>query len=179
MTRRRVLVAFAIGILVLLAFHTAGKVRVGLLPEMLWGCYAASFLVALGVLARWPRVIAIGYLFHLGIGLPSWALLVIATHETLWTSASLHVLTPVTGWLALDALPRRAVLEAWFFYLATQVAGWLAPESLNVNVAHAPWPFLPWSSSPWASRAMNAVGSYFFLYGAAAVARWKPVKPPA
>ena len=167
MTRR----LLAIAILVLIAIHGAGKARDGLLPEMLWACYAASAFVAIGVLARIPRLTAIGFLFHLGIGLPSWTLDVIATHETLWTSASLHVLTPITAWLALDELPRRAVLDTWIFYLVMQPVGWLAPESLNVNVAHRPWPFLPWASSIWGSRAINAAGAFFFLYGAAAVAR--------
>lgn len=171
MSRRVAPALLAAGILVLLAVHAAGKARDGLLPEMLWACYAASLFVAAGVLAARPRLTAIGFLFHLGIGLPSWALDVIATHETLWTSAALHVLTPVTAWLALGELPRRAVLDTWLFYLVMQAIGWLAPESLNVNVAHRPWPFLPWSSGIWGSRAINAVGACFFLLGAAAVAR--------
>lgn len=170
-SRRRVAVVLASAILVLLAIHAVGKARDGLMPEMLWACYAASFFVALGVLASWPRLVAIGFLFHLGIGVPSWALDVIATHETVWTSAALHVLTPLTGWLVLDEVPRRAVLDTWIFYLVMQPVGWLAPEALNVNVAHRAWPFLPWSSSVWGSRAINAVGAYFFLFGGAAVGR--------
>lgn len=161
----------AVALLVLLAFHATAKLRDGLLPEMLWACYAASFLVAAGALFSIPRLTAIGFLFHLGIGVPSWALDVIATHETVWTSASLHVLTPITAWLALDVLPKPALLDTWLFYLVMQPVGWLAPEALNVNVAHRPWPFLPWASSIWGSRLINAVGAFFFLFGAAAVAR--------
>jgi len=168
---RRLSQVVAVAILALIAIHAADKARDGLLPEMLWACYAASAFVAIGVLASIPRLTAIGFLFHLGIGFPSWALDVIATHETLWTSATLHVLTPLAAWLSLREIPSGSVLATWLFYIAMQPVGWLAPEALNVNVPHRPWPFLPWASSIWGSRAINAAGAVFFLYGAAAVAR--------
>lgn len=161
----------ACALLVLLAVHALGKQRAVMLPEMLWACHVASLLVAVGVLVSWQRPIAIGFLFHLGIGVPALALEILATHEIGWVSLALHVLTPLTGWLSVQRLASAAVLETWIFYLAMQAAGLLAPEALNVNVAHRPWTSLPWEIGGWTSRLMNAAGALLFLLGAFAIAR--------
>lgn len=171
MTTRAVRTLLACAILVLLVAHALGKQRAVMLPEMLWACHVASLLVAIGVLVSWQRAIAIGFLFHLGIGVPALALEILATHEIGWVSLGLHVLTPVTGWLSVQRLASAAVLESWIFYLGMQGVGLLAPEALNVNVAHRPWASLPWEVGVWTSRVMNAAGALLFLLGAFAMAR--------
>lgn len=182
MTRRTRDLALAAALAVLLAEHAVSKARTGLLPEMLWACHVASMLTAIGLVARVPRLLAIGFLFHLGIGLPALALDVLATGETTPTSVALHVLTPLAAFLALPTLPRTAILDTWLFYLAMQPVGWLLPAVLNVNLAHRPWAFLPWETGPWVHRILNGAGAALFLLGAFAVARRffaRPVAAPS
>lgn len=179
MTRRRRDLALAAVLVALLAAHAMTKARTGLLPEMLWACHVASLLTAIGLVARVPRLLAIGLLFHLGIGIPALALEVLATGETTVSSVALHALTPLAAFLALEELPRTAILDTWIFHLAMQPVGWLLPAALNVNLAHRPWAFLPWETGPWIHRVLNGAGAVLFLFGAFVVVRRFLARPMA
>ena len=166
-------ILLACGVLLLLALHAEGKMRDDVLVEMLWACHVASLIVVIGALADAPRIVAPGFLFHLAVGIPGLFLDVVATGITTWTSVALHIATPLTGWVVLRGrgIPHGALLHAWLYYLVMQgVSLFTAPE-LNINIAHRPWGFLPVEIGTWGSRALNAAGSLFFLFGATAAAR--------
>jgi len=124
------------------------------LAVMLWSCHVASLVLAMGLLMNWPWAVGAGFLFHLAIGLPAWAIEVAVTRgtfgapqidwQTLGTSILLHVLTPVAGviyvWRRGLKQARRSVLLAWALYLAMlAISRWLTPPAMNVNLAHAVW----------------------------------------
>ncbi|HSA94093.1 MAG TPA: hypothetical protein VLE48_13850 [Terriglobales bacterium] len=112
--------------------------------EMLWGCHVASLILALGFLFGWTRAIALGFLFHVALGFPMWAIECITKRWISPTSVLVHVLPPLAGWLHVRSigLPRNTVLSAWLLYLGLiPVSAWLTPPELNVNLAFEPWGF--------------------------------------
>src|SRR5260370_4891239 len=48
--------------------------------HLLWSCHVATFLLGVGLAVRSRLLVAAGFLFHLGIGLPAWLVQVIVTH---------------------------------------------------------------------------------------------------
>jgi len=124
------------------------------LAVMLWSCHVASLLLALGLLWNWPWAVGAGFLFHLAIGLPAWAIEVAVTRgtfgapqidwQTLATSILLHLLTPAAGaiyvWRRGLGREKGCVLLAWALYLVMlAVSRWLTPPAMNINLAHAVW----------------------------------------
>jgi hypothetical protein len=112
--------------------------------EMLWGCHVASLILALGSLFGWTRAIALGFLFHVALGFPMWAIECITKRWISPTSVLVHVLPPLAGWLHVrhTGLPQHTALAAWALYVALiPVSAWLTPPDLNVNLAFSPWGF--------------------------------------
>jgi len=153
-------------ILVSLALHALHK-GWALLPEMLWSCYVASALLAVGILLRRPRLAAIGFLFEVALGLPAYLLEVAATRTTSPTSLLAHLAPLAAGVLELrrTGLPGRIVLPAWALYpLMIAVSRWATPPALNVNLAHAPWAPSAWAFPQlWMYWAFNSATALILL----------------
>lgn len=163
----------AAGILAVLALHAAHKVSVGeSLQEMLWGCHVASLLIALGLLARRPALVATGFLFQLGIGLPAYLLDAFTSMSTPPTSALAHLVPTAVGALSVRraGLPWRTIAWAWLFFLAVQGLAYLVTDPrLNVNVAFGAWGGMAkLTPTPWSARLFNDLASLPCL----AVAAW-------
>src|SRR4051812_37521163 len=79
MTSMRFLMGGAV--LISLALHAITK-GLMLLPEMLWACHVASFLIAIGILFQIPKLTTVGFLFHVALGLPGYLMDLITTGNT-------------------------------------------------------------------------------------------------
>ncbi len=164
---RRALGAATLAAIALMAWV---KVRGGVAGELLWICYPAGAMVGAGVLFRMPRLAAVGFVFHLGMGFLGWLLDVIASRHVSALSVAVHVLPLVAGAAEARAsgVPRWAPLAAWCGWLVLQALAYVVTDpALNVNVAHSVWPpFASVFESVWAYRAFNAGFAIPFLLGA-------------
>lgn len=130
----------------ILVFYAIEKADNGRWGELLYGCHIASTLIAIGIFARARKLVAIGLVFHLAVGIPSW-LTWAATNGTRPMEIAGHVV-PVCA--ALPVILREgwpAPVAPWafgMFVVAQQAALWLTDPALNVNVAHAPTPPMEW-----------------------------------
>ena len=128
-------------VLAALGLHAASK-PLAALPDLLWGCHVWSFLIALGLLLRAPRLTSMGLLCHLAVGLPSW-LLEAAAAGTTATSVLVHLLPPLLGFLDRrgQGLPRGTPWLAFACSALLQLVCRLAtPPALNVNMVFTGWP---------------------------------------
>ena len=141
------------------ALHAASK-DAAHLQEMLWLCHVATVLMALGLLAGWHRVVAAGFLLHVGFGTASWVLDILAHHDTTASSVLVHLLPLAVGAIEVrrKGWPSGVVLPAWLFYSAWVVlCRWVTDPALNVNLSHAAWgPLARVMGGVWISWAFNA-----------------------
>lgn len=148
-------VALIAGLLIL----ALQKMGAGLLPEMLWVCHVATAMLAFGLVTGLRLLIATGFLFHIAVAVPAYALHLASGGDTTVMSFALHLAAPVVGWLACrkQPLPAAAPWLALGTYLVLMVVSrFLTPESMNVNVAFHPWgPFA--ELGVWPVRALNVV----------------------
>src|SRR5262245_25194242 len=107
-------------LLLALALVVAAKVRAGDAIGLLWLCYPGAALLCVGLLLDWPLIASAGGLFYIAVGLPYWAINLVATHEAGWGSISVHLVAPVVGWLHIRraGLPRSAKWIAAGFCVA-------------------------------------------------------------
>jgi hypothetical protein len=166
--------ALALAVLAVVALHTAHKLNQGLLSEMLWACHVASLLTGIGLLLDSLRLVAIGTVFHLAVGLPAYMLDVLVSGTTL-TSALVHSVPPLAGlaFLRRTPLPRWTMASAAGLYLALiPVSRWLTDPALNVNLAFAPYaPLRSLLGAPWISWLLNALLIVAALFAAQVVLR--------
>ncbi len=129
--------------------------------ELLWLCHVASALMALGLLAGVHRLVAAGFLLHVGFGTVGWVLDVLATRETTPSSVLLHLLPLVIGAIELKrkGWPQDVVLPAWLFFTAwVLMSRWMTDPALNVNLSHAAWgPLAELTGGVWVAGALNAL----------------------
>jgi hypothetical protein len=135
-------------LLALLVVHGVLYARVGELSEMLWVCHSATLLIALGLLFDRHAPVAVGFLFHLGMGWIGYVAAMLAgTDSANATSVLLHVLPLVFGGLAVKerGLPRFSMPLAWLLWAVLQpVSYFFTDPALNVNLVHRVWaPFAP------------------------------------
>ncbi len=122
------------------------KTQAGLGAELFWLSHVTSLILALGLLARAPLMVATGFLFHLAVALPAYIFYLATGGETSVVSFLLHLLTPLSGWIAWRGvrLPLAALLSTYATYAAVMAATLaLTPPAMNVNAAFAPWVPLP------------------------------------
>ncbi|WP_224240983.1 hypothetical protein [Hyalangium gracile] len=141
------------------ALHAATK-DAAHLQEMLWLCHVATVVMALGLLSGWHRLVAMGFLLHVGFGTVGWLLDVLATRDTTPSSVLVHVLPLVFGALEVRrrGWPSGVVLPAWLCFSAWVVlCRWVTDPALNVNLAHEAWgPLAHVMGGVWLSWAFNA-----------------------
>jgi hypothetical protein len=135
----------ALLVLLVMACHTVAKARLGTLPELLWGCNVASFLIALGLWTARPRLVGAAFLWHLAVGEPAYVLGAVQAGHTGWTSVAAHTVPAIAAALSLrrTGLPRSAPFLALAMFLAlVPVSHGLTPPALNINMAHQRLDFL-------------------------------------
>jgi hypothetical protein len=128
-------------LLAVMAIHVAVRPEAGWI--LLSTCDVACATTALGLIAGWPRAVAVAFLFEVMIGLPAFALGVLTTYDLNPTGVIIHLAPPLIGGVvvARHGLPPNAALLAWSGYVVTFVVGYLvAPAALNVNFANRVWP---------------------------------------
>ena len=117
------------------------EVRFGLIENLFWACNLATLLVAIGLLLRWPKWNALGFLW-LVLGVPLWII-------DLLTGVGCHVYSVFThlGGLLLGLAGTRllglpggawwqAVVSLYLLHLASR---WVTPEAENINLAFRVW----------------------------------------
>jgi len=167
------LVMFAI----LILHAVVAKLPYGLLPEMLFACHIATAIVGVGLLFRKHNLVVFGFSFHIGAGFWGYLFDLFETRTTTWTSVLVHVLPIAVGYVEV----RRAGLPRWapwasfaFLTFSVVMAYFCTPPSLNVNLAHRPWPpvarIMP---GLWSTWLMNlAFGAFLIATSHYAVRRW-------
>jgi len=129
----------ALVVLVAMAIHTYFKWIWGTLPELLWGCNVASFVIILGLWLQRPAVIGTGFLWHISVGEPGFLYGVLQTGHTTWVSVLVHSLPTTAAFLSLrrTGLPRRCPYLAFLLFVAlVPISHYLTPAQFNINLAH-------------------------------------------
>jgi len=129
----------ALLVLAAMALHTWLKYRWGTVPELLWGCNVASFVIILGLWFRVPRLVGMGLLWHLCVGEPGYLYGVLQTGHTHWVSVVVHSLPTIAAFLSLHrtGLPRSSPYLAFLMFVAlVPISHHLTPPNLNVNMTH-------------------------------------------
>jgi hypothetical protein len=146
-------------LLALLLLLTAQKAQAGIAADMFWVCHVTSAMLAIGLLADLPLLIATGFLYHLAVAIPTYLLHLATGGDSSVVSFMLHLLAPVFGWLACrgQALPAATPWLALGTYLGLMVVSrFVTPESMNVNLAFHPWGAFA-ALGVWPVRALNVV----------------------
>ena len=129
-------------LLALYLFLVFQKTRAGLGAELFWLSHVTSAVLALGLLAELPLLIAAGFLFHLAVALPAYVFYLATGGETSLMSFLLHMLSPLFGAMACRGapLPARALLLTYSIYVVV-IGATLAftPAAMNVNSAFRHW----------------------------------------
>ena len=116
----------------------------GDLQVVFWSCYSASFAVVLGVFLRSDWLVACGFVFFIGVGIPVWVAGRIVEGSIYPTSLLIHTVPALTGALYLGRtrrLPRHTIVGAFLLHaIALVLARFLTSPAANINLAHAVWP---------------------------------------
>src|SRR4051794_38420173 len=110
----------ALAIAGVLATYAASKARSGRWGEMLFGCHVASALTVMGLLAGSDLLVGAGFVFYLGVGLPSWIIDCAAKRRVEPVSVVAHLLPTLAAGqhVARAGLPRGSSLLAWAMFVA-------------------------------------------------------------
>lgn len=167
-----------------LALVAMMPLHVALRPEHGWlllsTCDVAAVVTAVALVADWPRVTGVAFLFQIAIGLPAFAIGLCSTYPLNPTGTVVHVVPPLVGGIvvAQRGLPARSALYAWIGYAATFAASYVAaPVALNINFAHFVWPPLARAfPAAWMFQAalMVVVGAVLGLAELAIRRLWRP-----
>ena len=139
--------AAALLLLAVMALHTAVKVQLGTLPELLWACNVSTLILVVGLWWDLRPLMGMALLWHLCVGEPGWIAGIAARGWAFpgWTSVAVHTLPPTCAFLALRGrgLPRSsAFLALGMFILLVPPSHYLTPPELNINLAHQRLGFL-------------------------------------
>jgi hypothetical protein len=131
--------ALAVLVFLAMAIHTYYKWKWGTLPELLWGCNVASFIIIFGLWFRLPTVVGTGFLWHISVGEPGYVLGVLQTGHTTWISVAVHSVPTVAAFLSLrrSGLSRLCPYFAFLlFVLLVPISHYLTPPRFNINMTH-------------------------------------------
>jgi hypothetical protein len=136
-------------LLVAMAIHTALKIRAGILPELLWGCNVATFLIIAGLWVDSPLLVGPSFLWHACLGDVAFAVGAFARGQDIWplllagwSSVVVHTLPTLAAFFYLRArgLPRLSpYLALLLFIVLVPISHFLTPPGLNINMAHVRW----------------------------------------
>ena len=129
----------ALAVLAAMAVHTYLKWKWGTLPELLWGCNVASFVIIAGLWFRKPLLVGTGFLWHIAVGEPGFWFGVLQTGHTTWISILVHSLPTVAAFVSLrrSGLPRLSPYLAFALFVAlVPISYYLTPAPLNINLTH-------------------------------------------
>lgn len=144
--------------------------------QLLWACHAASALLAVGLVAHRPRLVAVGVVFHVGLGIPAFVVDMVVIESSTVTSVLLHVVPLGAGVWALwgQPLPSGVLVRAWLLYPATMVAAYVFGDpALNVMLVHAPYEAASsWFPALWMSWLANAAAALTCLALGWLLVRW-------
>ena len=135
----------ALAVLAAMAVHTYLKWKWGTLPELLWGCNVASFVIIAGLWFRKPLLVGTGFLWHISVGELGFLFGVIQTGKTTWISVLVHCLPTLAAFVSLrrTGLPRPSPYLAFALFVAlVPISYYLTPAALNVNLTHERLAFL-------------------------------------
>jgi hypothetical protein len=112
--------------------------------EVLWSCYWASALIAVGLIIDSALLVSAGFIFQAAVGGPAWTLGMMYRQDLHLTSVLLHVVPPLAGLLyvsGLPEIPKAAPVIAWLLHPVSLFTSLLwRNEQLNVNFSNAVWP---------------------------------------
>jgi hypothetical protein len=150
--------------------------------EMLWASDVSATVLAIGLVAGAPRLMAAGFLVPASCGFVLYLVQVWLDRGTTPTSLLIHTLPlAMGGWvLHRRGWPRGVAPWAWLFYFSLVPLCYFATDpSLNINVSHAPWrPVAGLFTHLWAYWLANAAASLaVFLVADALFRRWLPGQP--
>lgn len=126
-------------VLAAMAVHTYYKWKWGTLPELLWGCNVASFVIIVGLWLDRPLWIGTGFLWHISVGEPGYLFGVLQTGHTTWISVLVHSLPTLAALIHLrrTGLPRACPYLAFLLFVAlVPISHYLTPPNLNINMTH-------------------------------------------
>ena len=129
----------SIVVLLAMGLHTYYKWKWGTLPELLWGCNIASFVIILGLWFENPFLIGTGFIWHISVGEPGYIFGVIQTGHTTWLSVLVHSLPTLAAFISLrrTGLPKSSPFLAFaLFVIPVPISHYLTPANLNVNMTH-------------------------------------------
>ena len=140
---------WAVTLFLAMLVHTIYKIKAGILPELLWGCNVASFLIILGLWVDSPLLIGPAFLWHICLGDFAFAAGVFLRRQDLWqllvagwTSVVVHTLPTLAGLIYLKkrGIPKSSpILALALFFLLVPISHYFTPVSLNINMAHVRW----------------------------------------
>jgi hypothetical protein len=87
--------------------------------EVLWSCYWASALIAIGMMVDSELLVSAGFIFQVGVGGPAWTLGLIYGQDVQLPSVLLHVIPPLAGLLyvsGMPEIPKAATAIAWLVH---------------------------------------------------------------
>jgi hypothetical protein len=109
--------------------------------EVLWSCYWASALIAIGMMVDSELLVSAGFIFQVGVGGPAWTLGLIYGQDVQLPSVLLHVIPPLAGLLhvsGMPEIPKAATAIAWLVHPVSLVGSLLwRNDELNVNFSNA------------------------------------------
>jgi hypothetical protein len=143
---------------ILLIIETTIKANLGILSEMLWACYPATLMLAIGLLFDVALLSATGFLFHVCIGLPSDLLYLNTNGDNNWASFLIHFLSPMFGlwaWRGKQLPFASSIVAACLFISFAVIAYFFTAPELNINQTFKPWEPVAFLGL-WVSRILNA-----------------------
>lgn len=129
----------AIFVLLAMLIHTYFKWKWGTLPELLWGCNVASFIIIVGLWFDFPILVGTGFVWHISVGEPGYILDVIQTGRTTWVSVLVHSLPTIAALFSLrrSGLSRLCPYLAFIlFVVLVPISHYLTPSRFNINMTH-------------------------------------------
>lgn len=153
-------------LLILLLIETVIKASQGILPEMLWACYPATLMLAVGLLFDVTLFSATGFLFHACIGFPANLLSLATNGSNNWASFLIHFVSPVIGfwdWHGKQLPLSSSIVAACLLISFSVISYFFTTPELNINQVFKPWEPVAFLGL-WGSRILNAWALFFLLF---------------